>query len=62
MSASMNYILIYGINLATALIGCQAHSLKGMHNSSVGREATEAVLHGPEKEEGEKRGRGRERR
>lgn len=37
----MNYILIYVINLATALIGCQAHPLKGMHNSSAGREATE---------------------
>lgn len=37
----MNCILIHGINLATALIGCQAHPLKGMHNSSAGREASE---------------------
>lgn len=37
MSTSMNYILIYVINLAKALIGCQAHPLKGMHNSLAGR-------------------------
>lgn len=57
MSASMNYILIYVINLAIALIECQAHPLNGMHNSSAGREATEG-LSSQGQGRGERRGEG----
>lgn len=58
MSASMNYILIYVINLAKALIGCQAHPLKGMHNSLTGRPLKPFIMGQGRRRERRRRGEG----